>query len=174
MISKDQRLLWLLVRVIDGLLAAAPDHCALSPVQFLALRYIGLHDRPTLGAVAGALAISNAAATKLIDRLVRKELVDRAQGIDDRRERRLVLTGLGTGLLLAVVDAGERKVDEVMTRISEGDRAVLRRGAEAFLAAAIRTPTALQRICLRCGREHERDCPGDELFRRLGSMERQI
>ena len=174
MTDKDLRLVWLFARAIDNLLAASPQSFSLSSVQFFALRFIDLHDQPNLGAIAEALTVSNAAATKLADRLVRKGLVARVEGAVDRRERRLTLTGKGKSLLTSETEMGERRMEEVLARLAEADQKHLRRGLEAYLAAALRAPEEIQRVCLRCGKQHERDCPGEDLFRSLGGGPRQV
>lgn len=174
MTAKDLRLIWLFARVIDDLLTVSPRNLSLSPVQFFALRFIGLHDQPNLGAIAEALAISNAAATKLVDRLVRKELVSRLESDVDRRERRLTLTATGEKTLASATDAGERRMEEILSLLADADRENLRCGMEAFLAAALRGPAEIQRVCLRCGKKHERDCPGEDLYRSLGGGPRWV
>ncbi|MGE5550273.1 MAG: MarR family winged helix-turn-helix transcriptional regulator [Bacteroidota bacterium] len=172
--GKNLRLVWLFARTIDGLMAASPQRYSLSPVQFFALRFIALHDQPNLGAIAEALAVSNAAATKLVDRLVKKDLVARVEGAVDRRERRLTLTGKGMSILKAVTEMGDRRLDQILGSLSAADLEMLCRGIKAFLAAAFHGPKEIQRVCLRCGKQHERDCPGEDLYRSLGGGPRQV
>lgn len=171
---KDRRLIWLFNRAVESLLATGPRHSTLSVVQFMALRFIGLHERPNLGSVAEALAISNAAATKLVDRLVKKGLAARVEDEIDRRERRLSLTERGLALFSSSTEEGERRMAEILGRLSERDRVHLRLALHAFLAAAFDEPTQVQKVCLRCGREHERDCPGEDLYRNLGGKPRMV
>ncbi len=172
--SKDLRLVWLFHRTVDVLLAAGPTEHQLSTVQFFALRFIGLHERPNLGDVAQALGISNAAATKLIDRLVKKGLVNRVEDPTDRRERRLGLTKRGEEFFTTITKAGGEHIALVLGRLSRQDRTALRQGLEAFLAANLADPAVIRRVCLRCGREHELDCPGEGLYRRLGGPPRPV
>ncbi|MGE5528458.1 MAG: MarR family winged helix-turn-helix transcriptional regulator [Patescibacteria group bacterium] len=171
---QDQRIIWLFARAVDLLLAAAPGDLSLSPVQYFTLRFIGLHEEPTPGALAEALNVSNAAATKLIDRLVRKGLVGRTAGTADRREKKLTLTREGERLL-AAADAGrEEALGRVLARLTEREREDLHRALDSFLAAALHDPGALKKICLYCGRLHEPACPGEQLYRRLGGPPRQV
>lgn len=171
---EEFRLVWLFTRVVQQILEDVPQQYDLSPVQFAAMRYVDLHDQPNLGAIAEALAVSNAAATKLVDRLVRRGYMSRAEGAVDRRARQLALTEKGADLLAASMEGAVRRMEEILDHLSPGDRESLRRGLEGFLAAALQTPGDVQRICLRCGREHARSCPGDQLYQRLGGEPRTV
>lgn len=172
--KKDLRLVWLFSRTVDAMLAAGPVGHQLSMVQFFALRFIGLHERPNLGDVAQALGVSNAAATKLIDRLVKKGLVSRVEDPVDRRERRLGLTKQGEGFFTAISEADQELIALTLDRLSRQDQQALRQGLQAFLAATLDDPAAIRRVCLQCGREHEPDCPGEDLYRRLGGPPRPV
>lgn len=174
MAQGDFRLIWLFTRVIEDLLHDVPRQFELSPVQFAAMRYVDLHEQPNLGAIAEALAVSNAAATKLVDRLVRRGYMRRAEGAVDRRARQLSLTPEGAALLAAAADETMRRMEEILDRLPAEIREDLRRGLEGFLAAALRTPEDVRRICLRCGREHMRSCPGDRLYEELGGGARTV
>ncbi len=172
--NRDLRLVWLFHRTVEVLMAAGPTEHQLSTVQFLALRFIGLHERPTPGDAAQALGISNAAATKLIDRLVKKGLVSRVEDPTDRRERRLGLTERGVGVFAVISEAGSEQIALTLSRLSHRDRTALRQGLRAFLAATLADPAAVRRVCLHCGREHEPDCPGEGLYRQLGGPPRPV
>ena len=174
MTSKDLRLVWLFNRAVNGLLAAGPATHHLSAVQFFALRFVGLHEQPNLGDVAQALGISNAGATKLVDRLVKKGLVSRVEDRVDRRERRLGLTKQGEDFFTAINQAGGERIARTLGRLPGADRAALRQGLKAFLAATLCDPATVRRVCLRCGREHELDCPGEDLYRQLGGPPRPV
>lgn len=171
---QELRLVWLFAKVVGNLLSEFPPGIDLPPAQFMALRFIGLHEQPNLGALAEALGVSNAAATKLADRLVKKGLVARTEGPVDRRERRLILTERGASLYEAAASVGEARLEQIWSCLSADDRQAVQRGLAAFLTAALREPAEVRRICLRCGREHEPDCPGEEIYRNLGGEPRQV
>lgn len=172
--KQDVRLIWLFTRLVGISLFEPPAGPKITPVQFMALRFIKLHEAPTLGAVAEALAVSNAAATKLVDRLVQKGLVSRTEGRVDRRERVLALTERGLELCGAAARSSADHLEKTIAKLSAEDRAALRRGLKAFLVAGLDDPGLVHRICLRCGDEHESDCPGDEVYRALGGEERDV
>ncbi|MEZ5217590.1 MAG: MarR family transcriptional regulator [Ilumatobacteraceae bacterium] len=76
--------------------------------------------------LAVELGIRASSATRLCDRLVAKELVDRAVSDRDRRESVLTLS-----------DAGRALVDQVMLRRREELRAIVRRMSGEELDAAV-------------------------------------
>lgn len=109
----------------------------LSAAQSYALEAIGDGEAPTVSAVAQALFIVPSTATRLVDELVRKELVVRATDPNDRRAIRLTLTDYGDGLyralrahflnrqraILAQLDsAGRRTVVTVLRKLYEAVR----------------------------------------------------
>lgn len=114
--------------------------------------------------IAQALSISNAGATKLIDRLVKRGWVDREPRCEDRRERRLTLTERGLILLRMSIEAGTQAMDKVVMRMTEKDLAAMTQGTRTFLHAAADQATELGQVCLRCGWQHDSTCAGAELF----------
>jgi len=170
-VENDLRLTWLFLRTFEEL---QQTERRLTPVQFAALRFLALHDGPNLSAMAEALGVSNAAATKLVDRLVGRKLVARLEGPIDRRERRLVLTPRGREVLTAAMKAGPGRIEEALARMKEEDRAAFRQGLEAFLRVALKEPELVKRVCLKCGYEHVADCLGERIYRELGGEPRQV
>ncbi len=71
----------------------------LTSTQVAALRLIDHSDATTLSDLATMLDVSNAAASKMVDRLERRSLISRRQGMEDRRETVLSVTDLGRRLL---------------------------------------------------------------------------
>ena len=172
--EKDLRLVWLFARTFEEMQAVDRGRRGLTPVQVMALRFILLHEEPNLTAVAGALGISNAAATKLVDRLVGRKLVARLEGPVDRRERRLVLTEGGREALAQAIRAGVGRIEEALEEMAGEDLSALRRGLAAFLRVILRDPALVRRVCLKCGYEHVPECLGEEIYRELGGEPREI
>ncbi|MCB0993705.1 MAG: MarR family transcriptional regulator [Acidimicrobiales bacterium] len=94
--------------------------------QYRAL--VVLHERDSAATrdLAVELGIHASSATRLCDRLVAKELVDRSVSDRDRRESVLTLS-----------DAGRALVDQVMLRRREELRAIVRRMSGEELDAAV-------------------------------------
>ena len=59
------------------------------------LKLVAFTDSHTIGDVAAFLGVSNTAASKAADKLVRRRLLRRAEGHADRRASELSLTGEG-------------------------------------------------------------------------------
>lgn len=71
----------------------------LSVPQFRCLAWLNRHPGCGLGEVAEGMGLSDPSMSKLVDGLVRRGLVARAPGLEDRRRVVLDLTGAGAGLL---------------------------------------------------------------------------
>ncbi len=122
----------------------------LTATQAAALRLIEQSDCKTLSDLAALLDVSNAAASKMVDRLDRRGLIERRQGKEDRRETELSLTELGRHLLYRYENL---KSDMLARTFSEFPPDELRRAASLLsrLSASIlnlsRKP---DETCLQC------------------------
>lgn len=139
----------------------------LTEVQEHCLRFIYYHDQPLAKEVADGLRISNAAVTKLIDRLEKKGLVVRRYPRADRRQIILELTLAGMELLETTSQKSKQRLAEVVNRMDPEALAGLERGLIGFLKAALINTELIDQICLRCGRAHITDCPGNITYRSL-------
>jgi len=134
----------------------------LTASQLLALRYIWLHPECSLSSLAEGLGISNPAATKVMDRLARKELVVRQQG-QDRRQIMALLTPKGRDAVETQLRLQMIAYTRLFNTMSDTELASLQAGLEVMVDAAVRYWPDWQQLCLRCGTGCTRtDCP---LFR---------
>lgn len=92
---------------MHGVAAFAHEE-GLSMSQIGALFFIRQHDASGMSTVAGRLGVSNAAASQLLDRLVRRGLVRRAEDPDDRRFKRLELTEDGERLASRIMEVRQK------------------------------------------------------------------
>jgi len=99
--------------------------------QFRALVLISSRARTTVSDLATALGIHPTSASRLCDRLVRKRLVNRVEGVDDRRATELHLAA-----------AGRRLVDQVTARRRHALAAIASGMAPADLTDAVRVLAA--------------------------------
>jgi DNA-binding MarR family transcriptional regulator len=76
--------------------------CGLSVAQCYSLEAIGTQEQLTLNELADSLYITPSTASRTIEELVRKELVERCQDPDDRRAVSLTLTAQGQALFKAL------------------------------------------------------------------------
>ncbi len=144
----------------------------LTEVQLTCLRFVHLHPEPSIGAIADGLSFSNAASAKLVDRLVRKRLMIREEDQRDRRVLKIKLTPNGQELL-AEIDALEANhFGAILQRIPPESLEALTTGLTAFLKAALSEINQIDEICLRCGRDHVVNCPGNVLYRELSGKDK--
>ena len=81
---------------LDQALGKAIEHTGLSTSQCRALLFLLDHDNSTMSALSSGLAISLSAATGIVDRLVKKKLVERSRDETDRRVVRIRLSDTGS------------------------------------------------------------------------------
>jgi DNA-binding MarR family transcriptional regulator len=119
--------------------------------QYKLLRLVAGTDGHSIGEVALFLGVSNAAASKGVDKLVRRRFLHRAEDKADRRATHLTLTDQGR----RVIEAYEKMRNEKMTGIFEAfPESELHRAAElldrlsASLVAHGENPGE---VCLQCG-----------------------
>lgn len=106
------------------------DHVAggqLTVPQVKVLKLVAMTHSYTLGDVASFLDVSNAGASKAVDRLVRRNLLRRTEDEKDRRAMHLSLTEAGRGLLAAYEDARRSKLEGIFAQFP---REELQRAAE--------------------------------------------
>lgn len=119
--------------------------------QFKLLKLVANTDAHSVGEVAAFLGISNAAASKAVDKLVRRNLLVRAEGATDRRATELSLTRRSRRLLAAYDQARERKLAKAFREFSPE---ALQQSMEILdrLSAGIINHTAKsEEVCLQCG-----------------------
>jgi DNA-binding MarR family transcriptional regulator len=147
-------------RVMNPALAEL-EKDALTEVQLLCIRFVHLHPEPSVGAIASGLNISNAAAAKLIDRLVKKRLLIREEDSRDRRVLKIKLTPAGAGLLTQITRIETEQLNQILARMSTAEFDALQLGLIGFLKAALLKASEVEEICLRCGIDHINECPGN-------------
>lgn len=119
--------------------------------QLKILRLVNLTEAQTIGGVASFLGISNAAASKAVDKLVRMMLLRRSEGETDRRAIHLSLTQPSRRILAAYDAARERKLQQFFETFEPQE---LERAAELLdrLSSQIVSRGGREEeICLQCG-----------------------
>ena len=138
----------------------------LTSSQFKLLKLVALTDAQTIGDVAAFLGVSNAAASKAVDKLVRQGLLVRKEAQRDRRAIQLSLTPASRRVLAAYDAAKDRKLAGVFRQFSPQD---LRRTADLLdrISAGIVNHTAqAEELCLQCGIYYRKKCLVRQLVRR--------
>ena len=106
----------------------------------------------TIGDVATFLTVSNAAASKAVDKLVRLMMVRRREGESDRRAIHLSVTGPGQRLLSAYDAALQSKLVEIFGQLGTDEIEpvvqLLDRLSYSMMSSRL---TSTEEICVQCG-----------------------
>jgi len=132
--------------------------------QFKLLRMVALTEARTISDVALFLGISNAAASKAVDKLVRRKLLRRAEGQPDRREICLSLTESSRRLLAAYEEKKELRLAQVFQGFPDDQ---LKRAARLLdrLSAGLVDHNS-EHVCLQCGIYFREKCVVRQLANR--------
>lgn len=145
--------------VEEGIQYPALGEAGLTANQFACLRYIALHPQPSVVDVSKGLGITTAAATPLVDRLVKKDLIIRNPDPDDRRVVRLLLTESGVALFGQVQRAQNAALLRLFERMGGDACGDLQRGIDSFVGACVNQEQWKEEFCLHCGTMHHNECP---------------
>lgn len=145
----------------------------LTQVQLSCIRFAHLHTEPSVGMIADGLGVSDAAAAKLIDRLVKKRLLTREEDPQDRRVLKIKLTEAGQKLLEDVSSLETKYFSSILQRMPSESLTELEHGIIGFLKTALEKPEQIDEICLKCGWSHELDCPGNMCYRELTGHDKE-
>lgn len=133
--------------------------------QFRLLKLVALTDAHTVSDVGLFLGVSNAAASKAVDKLVRRKLLRRSEGAPDRREIRLSLTKSSMRLLADYEQRKERKLAEVFRGFPPDE---LQRTANFLdrISAGLVDHHSHSEVCLQCGIYFRQQCLVRKLLNR--------
>ena len=138
--------------------------------QVQGLRYLAHNEERLMSDLADGLGISHPAATKTVERLVKKGLVVREGDPADRRVVRVRLTEAGGQLIQDIDGARKDMLSTVLASLPDDDHAALMRGLKAFITAALKQvedDDLLAEICLHCGDTHQAGCPVAQALERV-------
>jgi DNA-binding MarR family transcriptional regulator len=131
----------------------------LSVPQLKLLSLVANADQVTIGDAAVFLGVSNPAASKTVEKLVRRRLLRRCDIQGDRRSSHLSLTEASRRLLENYEAARNRKAVEIFSRYSPD---ILRHTAELLdqLASGIASQRSVQQggVCMQCEIYYRKDC----------------
>jgi len=104
----------------------------LSVPQFRTLLFLRRRRNASLSALAGHLGLSLPAASRLVDGLIKRNLVARRIPQDNRRLVALSLRACGQRTVRAAQRATERRLAEVVTELPAGQRAAIQRALQTL------------------------------------------
>ncbi|MDO8586956.1 MAG: MarR family transcriptional regulator [Armatimonadota bacterium] len=147
--------------VANSLQTQVPDEIVdidLTFQQFHALIFASQHQLCSIGDLASGLAITHPAAVKLVDRLQRKQLVDKSEDSQDRRVSCVRLTELGSQVVESVQAKRTETIARALGNMTIEEQTGLIEGLEKLLAASLETENLIESTCLRCGVGHTQTC----------------
>ena len=122
-----------------------------TPSQLRVLKLVARTNARRIGDVADFLAVSNAAASKAVDRLVRRGLVRRAEAAADRRAVELSLTTEGRTLLAQYEAVTNQVLKEVFGSLPEDQLQQTADFLDQLSTRMVKEGRTRDGICLRCG-----------------------
>lgn len=127
--------------------------------QLKLLKLVASTTIESLSEVAGFSRVTNAAASKAVDRLVRRGLIRRMESSDDRRATRLVLTDEGRAVVYRYEDAQNRALEGLFRQFVPADFAQVARLLDRLSADVVEMERRPQELCFRCGIYFRDECP---------------
>ena len=121
--------------------------------QYRALIELAARGPLRLADLADALTVDRSTATRMCDRLVRKRLVTRRRGSEDRRVVRVSLTETGLELVADVSRRRRAEIRRIVRRMPAASRPLVVTALQAFAEAAGEVPE--QDWSLGWGVDHE-------------------
>lgn len=152
--------------IIEAGLLGEVSEGQLTVSQLKLLKLVSRADSHTLGDVAAFLGVSNAAASKAVDRLVRRNLLLRTEDERDRRAMNLSVSESGRRLLSAYDAVKHQTLTSVFARFP---REELRRISETLdrLSADVLDHSAqTDERCLKCGIYFRQRCLVRQIMKR--------
>jgi DNA-binding MarR family transcriptional regulator len=128
-------------RVLVGIAArTVPESADVTLPQLRALVLLASAGELKVTALARRLGVDPSTATRLCDRLVARDLIERDTAEESRREVRLRLAPAGTALVEAVTAERRAAIAEILERVPAHHRRQLVDGLSAFVAASGEEP----------------------------------
>ena len=110
----------------------------LTLVQFGCLLALSDGTVRTVGQVSAKLGRSMSATSRLLEQLVRRELVERAEDPDDRRSKHMTISAAGRRLLMTMMRKRAQAELRLLDYLTDEERPVALRGLELLREAARR------------------------------------
>ncbi len=114
------------------------DETGLSPSQVSALFRLHFGGKCGNSEIAEHTGITDPAASQMVDRLVQRGLVERAENPDDRRVKQLAITDAGRALVLKSVEMRQQWIERLTGELDEAQQAAIGAALELLVEAAQR------------------------------------
>lgn len=97
----------------------------LSMPQLSTLMRLYYHESCGVSEIGSQLGVTNAAASQMIERLVRQGLLERAEHPEDRRAKQLKLTSKGRALINKAIEARRRWMEALTTALTREEQTAI-------------------------------------------------
>lgn len=131
----------------------------LSTNQFIILKILAKTGTRSVSDLANALNITNAAASKNIDYLVKQKLIKRKVVSDDRRKVDVSILKHGKKIVDGYNRKCEEKIQSVISHYSKEDQILFNKMIDKFIYCCVEEENNLSIFCLQCGGKYEGNCP---------------
>lgn len=134
--------------------------------QYKLLRLVARTDGHSIGEVASFLGVTNAAASKAVDKLVRRRFIRRAESKPDRRAMHLSLTDQGRHVVESYEDLRNQRVAVIFQEFPADE---LRKAADLLdrlSVSLVGHGASPDDMCLQCGIYFRDKCLVRQLVRR--------
>jgi DNA-binding MarR family transcriptional regulator len=145
----------------------------ISVSQLKLLRLVNLTEAQTIGDVAAFLGVSNAAASKAVDKLVRMMLLRRSEGETDRRSIHLSLTEPSRRLLAAYEAARQAMLQKIFAQFESEELQLAAALLDRVSAQIVGHSITGEQLCLQCGIHFREKCVMRKLLDRPCLYQRQ-
>ena len=140
-----------LTNVLERKLIGQLSEGLLTPTQIKVLQLISRTETHCIGDVAVFLDVSDAAASKTVEKLVRGGWVRRIEAKPDRRATDLFLTSSGKKLLKAYDAARLRSISAICRDMRSTEILELSKRLDVLSARIVKHVVRSEDICLQCG-----------------------
>jgi len=130
--------------------------------QLKILKLLDLTEARNVSDVAAFLGVSDAAASKSVDRLVRRNYLRRTEGRTDRRSSELSLARAGRHVLKSYEAAKDQKLAALFSNLDLDELQRTSAFLERLTTGIVRSCANPQEICLQCGIYLKKRCLVEE------------
>lgn len=152
--------------VVEHGLLAQVSRGQMTVPQFKLLKLVAMANSHTIGDVASFLTVSNAAASKAVDRLVRRKLIRRTEDEKDRRAMRLSIAPPGERLLARYEAAKRRKLASLFGQYPPEELRGVSDLLDRLSAGIVDHSSNGEELCLKCGIYFRERCLVRQLVKR--------
>lgn len=144
--------------VLEQKLLAQVTGGQLTPSSMKVLELVAFTNVGTLSELAAFLGISTPAASKSVDKLVRRNLLARCGGEEDRRSIRVTLTEDGRRLLAAYDFARNERLKDLFSQFPPEELKRVAKLLDQISVAVVRQTAQAEELCLQCGIHFRETC----------------